>query len=185
MSGKGIAAALRMVQVQTILRNLICDYNTPKEILSELNRNLKNVLKKGTFFTAVAASIKQNGNISLCRAGHMPVIHYKKKINECFNIIPKGIGIGLGNNLIFENALEEVEIKTEKDDILFFYTDGIVECMNRNFAQYGEERLKQIILMNTEKSPKEIQESVLSNLNRFIDDAPFSDDLTMIIMKAK
>lgn len=185
MSGKGMAAALRMVQVQTILRNLICERSEAKEILFELNKNLKNILKKGSFFTAVFASIEKNGNIKFCRAGHMPVIHFSKKENECKNIIPQGIGIGLTENSFFQNTLQEVSIMPERGDILVFYTDGIVECSNRNLNQFGEERLKRLIINNNERSASEIHESILNSLKRFTDGSPFSDDLTMIVMKTK
>lgn len=185
MSGKGMAAALRMVQVQTILRNLICEHNEPKNILSELNRNLQNVLKKGSFFTAVLASIEADGRVNICRAGHMPVIHFSKSRNECVNITPKGIGIGLTGNSFFQNTLQETSLIPEHGDILVFYTDGIVECANRNLDQFGEERLKKLIINNNERSAEEIKESILNSLNKFTDGSPFSDDLTMIVMKTR
>jgi hypothetical protein len=51
VSGKGMAAALHMVQVQSILRNSVFNHNTPKEVLVSMNRNLRRVLPKGSFFT--------------------------------------------------------------------------------------------------------------------------------------
>jgi len=184
ISGKGMAAAIHMVQVQSILHHIILTESSPKEILISLNRNLKKFLRKGSFFTAALASINADGSISFVRAGHMPLIYYCKNRNECMNIIPKGIGIGLGDEPVFENTLEEFFIKPEEGDLLVFYTDGIVESMNGHHQEYGTERLKNIIVMNSGKPIKNIQEAVLSSVTNFKNNSPFYDDLTIAIMKA-
>ena len=51
ISGKGMAAALHMVQVQAILHYLVENNESPKTIISLLNKNLKKVLRKGSYFT--------------------------------------------------------------------------------------------------------------------------------------
>ncbi len=58
VSGKGMAAALHMVQVQAILRNSAFNHSTPKEVLISMNRNLKRILPKGSFFTVYVSSFK-------------------------------------------------------------------------------------------------------------------------------
>ncbi len=78
VSGKGMGAALRMVQVQAILHNLSEQYTHPKEILLALNQNLRSILKVGSFFTVSMAGFNSDNVLHLCRAGHMPLIHYQK-----------------------------------------------------------------------------------------------------------
>lgn len=183
ISGKGMAAAIHMVQVQSVLHHVIMNESSPKEILISLNRNLKKFLRKGSFFTAVLALIEQDGSIHLVRAGHMPVIYYCCTKNECITIVPKGIGIGLGDDHIFENALEEIIVKPEQGDLLVFYTDGIIESMDGFHQEYGAERLKDIIMMNSGKSAKVIQEAILSSLSSFKNNSQFYDDFTITVMK--
>ncbi|HVO74794.1 MAG TPA: PP2C family protein-serine/threonine phosphatase [Ignavibacteriaceae bacterium] len=184
ISGKGMAAAIHMVQVQSILHHIILNESSPKEILTSLNKNLKKFLRKGSFFTAVLASIENDGSIRLVRAGHMPVIYYCRSRNECNSLIPKGIGIGLGNDFIFENTLEEITIKPNPDDLIVFYTDGIIESMNGFYQEYGAERLKNIIMMNSGKPVKNIQDAILNNLSSFKNNSQYHDDLTITLMKA-
>ncbi len=183
ISGKGMAAALHMVQVQSVLNYLVLHYSSPKEILSALNKHLKKVLTKGSFFTVSIASLDSRGEMSLVRAGHMPLIHFCKGSGECKNITPKGMGIGLTNDIIFDNSLEEVFLKPEAGDILVFYTDGIVEAMNAFNNEYGEERLKNVIRKYAYKSSAGIQEEILYNIETYIGSSPAHDDLTLIIMK--
>lgn len=184
ISGKGMAAAIYMVQVQAILRNIVGECRSPKAILSSLNKSLKNVLKKGSFFTISFASLNSNGTIHLCRAGHLPLVYFRNKSNDCIDIIPSGIGIGLTQSDIFSNSLEQLELKPESGDILVFFTDGVVESMNGSLNEYGIERLKSIIKLNSQRSAKEIQQEILDSVKSFQDIHPASDDLTMIIMKA-
>ena len=70
------------------------------------------------------------------------------KEEKCINLTPKGIGIGLSRNGIFNNCLEEITIIPEQGDILIFFTDGITEAMNNYLMEYGEDRLKTVIKNN-------------------------------------
>ncbi len=184
ISGKGMAAALHMVQVQAILHYLVTHNDSPKTILTLLNKNLKRILRRGSFFTVNLARLNSNGSLLLSRAGHMPLIRYCSKEKKCFNIIPRGMGIGLSQDSIFENSLEEIEIKPESGDILIFYTDGVVEAMNGFLQEYGEERFMNVITRSADKPAKTIQESILENISAFVDSSPSHDDLTLIVMKA-
>ena len=183
ISGKGMAAALHMAQVQAVLHNLINYNNSPKEILILLNDNFIKIFKKGSFFTAILACIMPDGSILLSRAGHTPLVYYNKKEQACRNIVPRGMGIGLSRNSIFENSIEEIKIKPESGDILVFYTDGVVEAMNDFMQEYGEDMLKKVIVRNADKSAKKIQEQILENISSFTGSSPVHDDLTLIIMK--
>ncbi|MDO8550655.1 MAG: SpoIIE family protein phosphatase, partial [Ignavibacteria bacterium] len=147
VSGKGMAAALHMVQVQSILRNSVYNHNTPKEVLSSMNRNLRRVLPKGSFFTVCISSINPDGSVLLSRAGHLPLLYYKSNEDSFINVTPKGMGIGIADNGLFEKTLEEVCIKPEEDDILVFYTDGVIEARNFYKQEFGEEKLKSIVRM--------------------------------------
>ncbi len=184
ISGKGMAAALHMVKVQAILHFIIAHNYSPKIILSMLNKNLQKVLKRGSFFTVSLASIESNGSIILSRAGHMPLIHYNSCSGECKNIVPKGMGIGLNHDSIFDKSLEEINITPSKGDILVFYTDGVVEAMNIYLQEYGEKRFMDIITKNYNKPVRDIQEAILDNISYFTENSPVHDDLTLIVMKA-
>lgn len=184
ISGKGMAAAIHMVQVQAILHYIVAHNESPRTILSMLNKNLQKILKRGSFFTVSLALIENDGSIVLSRAGHMPLIHYQACSGECKNIVPKGMGIGLSHDSIFENSLEEINVTPNKGDILVFYTDGIVEAMNVYLQEYGENRFKEIITRNSQMPARDIQEAILDNISYFTENSPVHDDLTMIVMKA-
>jgi serine phosphatase RsbU (regulator of sigma subunit) len=185
VSGKGMAAALHMVQVQSILRNSVFNHDTPKEVLISMNRNLRRVLPKGSFFTVCISTINPDGSVLLSRAGHLPLLYYKRKEDNFLNIIPKGIGIGIADNGLFEKTIEEICIKPEEDDILVFYTDGVIEARNLYKQEFSEEKLKSIVRLNKDNSPEKIKNAVVQNISTFRDGTPPHDDLTLVILKAK
>jgi len=184
ISGKGMGAALHMVQVQAILKCLIASYEGTRNVLISLNNILRNIFKADTFFTITLAEIKAN-RLNICRAGHTPIIHYCCKTSTCSNITPAGIGIGLRDNGLFEKVLDEYTINTEPGDVLVFYTDGLVESMNEQKEMFGEDMLKKIVKDNSYRSAAEIQEAILFSLQRFRSTEYCDDDVTIVVLKAK
>ncbi len=183
ISGKGIGAAIHMVQVQAIIRNILESHTSPKVILSLLNNNLRSLFRPGTFFTINLVSVKPNGSCNFVRAGHLPVIHYSSRTGSCSNISPKGIGIGLSRNGLFDNSLQEVTITTEKGDFLIFFTDGITEAMNNYLMEFGEDRLTEVIRNNAFKTSTEVKNAIIDSIKTFIHNATVNDDLTLIVLK--
>lgn len=185
ISGKGMAAALYMIQVQAVFRLIMKGCSSPKKILTDLNCQLKNVFRSNSFFTVSAATINKDKTISFSRAGHLPCFHFKKNENSFNFIKPNGIGIGLRDNGIFEKVLEEITITPAPGDVLVLYTDGLTECMDKDKNEYGEENLKRVISKYSHLSAAELHKLIQSSLRIFSNGAPTHDDITYIILKAK
>jgi len=184
VSGKGMSAALHMVQVQSILHNIVNGNSSPREILLTLNQNLKRILRKGSFLTLSIAEVNSGGEIILSRAGHMPLLHYSKSSGTCCRVTPRGMGIGLANEPVFSNSTEEITLIPRSGDVFVLYTDGVVEAMDEYYHSFGEENLTRLICNNPDKSPKEIQDIVIHAIRNFTYSSPVQDDLTLIVMKA-
>ena len=184
VSGKGMAAALHMVQVQALLHSLIEQYDSPKAVLQALNKQVKPIFNSRCFFTINLAKLTNDNSLRFCRAGHMPLLIYRAATDDCETITPNGLGIGLHNGK-FDECLSEVEVATQPGDVLCFFTDGIVETMNAQKVEFGEQRFQEALCANAHKSAKEIQTAILSELAHFRGAASANDDLTLVIMKAR
>jgi len=97
ISGKGIAAALYMVRVQSIIYSLIDSYTEIKEIVINLKKYFSKNLRREFFLTLTIASIEKDGKIKITRAGHPPSFHYKSESREFLSLNPAGMGIGLND----------------------------------------------------------------------------------------
>ena len=74
-------------------------------------------------------------------------------------------------------------INLEVNDIILLYTDGIVEATNEKFEFFGEDRLKEVLIKNKDKSPKEICTLVNQSVSEFSANGIYSDDRTLVAIK--
>ena len=68
----------------------------------------------------------------------------------------------------------------EHGDILYMYTDGVVEATNTKDELYGEDRLKEILDRNSDKTAQEILKCVKEDVDAFAGEAVQFDDITMV-----
>jgi serine phosphatase RsbU (regulator of sigma subunit) len=184
ISGKGMAAALYMVQVQAILHHLVRENDSPHETLLALNQNLQSVLRPDSFLTISLAQIHASGAIDWCRAGHLPLMLYRAADQKCIHITPSGIGVGLRDETAFAKSLQQFSIQPECGDVLVWYTDGIIEAMNDQNEEYGEARLMRSIEALAHRPAQEILNSVVNKISGFCGTTPAHDDMTLIVMRA-
>jgi sigma-B regulation protein RsbU (phosphoserine phosphatase) len=118
-------------------------------------------------------------NILFGSAGHNEQLLYKKELNEFQYLKVKGIPLGVAP----ESRYLEQEIPYGKGDLLVLYTDGLTEAINKSGAEYGLERLKDIILKHKHESAAIIREKVLGAIDEFTHGLPQFDDMTMLILK--
>jgi phosphoserine phosphatase RsbU/P len=184
ISGKGMAAALYMVRVQSILHLLLESFTDVKEIVINLKKFFSKNLRREFFLTMALASIEKDNTIKSIRAGHPPVFWFKSSTKDFELLYSTGLGIGLNDKGVFEKTLEVVQIKPESNDIIFFYSDGVTEAMNLMKELFGEENIKRVISNNSEKTVEEIKEALLRALAGFRATVLQNDDITFIILKA-
>jgi phosphoserine phosphatase RsbU/P len=183
ISGKGMAAALYMVRVQSILHLLLESLTDVREITVNLKKYFSKNLRREYFLTLVSASIERDGTVSIVRAGHLPVYWYKSSEKKFEIVCPAGIAIGFNDKGIFERTLEVAEFRPEANDLIFIQTDGVTETMNTFFSEFGEENVKRILSSNANKSADEIKQCLLKAIANFRGQAVQHDDVTFVIIK--
>jgi len=185
VSGKGLGAALYMLQIKAAFHLLGNFFQSPTQILSQLNCELYKKIKVGNFFTASLLSLNEEGNFKFARAGHLPLYKYTRASHSFEFFQPKGIGIGLSNQSIFSENLEEIFIEAKSEDIFVLFTDGLTESRNTFEREFGEEKLKNVITKYSHLSSKEIKDGILRELKKFIGENSIFDDATVIVLKRK
>jgi sigma-B regulation protein RsbU (phosphoserine phosphatase) len=68
-------------------------------------------------------------------------------------------------------------------DVLVMYTDGIIECRDRNGQLFGEERLYELIRKHYLDSPKNIAAYIFDEVQRWSVGSGYTDDKTLVIIK--
>ncbi|RCK78207.1 MAG: Serine phosphatase RsbU, regulator of sigma subunit [Candidatus Ozemobacter sibiricus] len=72
-------------------------------------------------------------------------------------------------------------IDLQPGDCLLFYTDGIVEGLNRHEEPFGYDRLMKA-LAESRGSPDERLDEILHRFRQFVGDAPLGDDATLLLV---
>ena len=150
-------------------------------LIKRINRLIYEVFPYERFVTLFYCELFKDSK-GLCiyvNAGHNHPFIYKQSSNEVIELTTTGpvLGPSPEQEYYYESAL------IKKGDIIVMYTDGIVEAMDSNFELYGEERLKSVILKNTEKTPKEICQAIVEDVQIYSADGQYADDKTLVVIK--
>lgn len=176
VSGKGIPAAMFMMQSKTILKSLIGSGMDIDEAYTEANRRLSENNTAQMFVTCWVAMINlSTGHVDYVNAGHNPPILGHE--DGSVEYIRGKSGFVLAGFPGFKYQKQSFEMKP--GDFLFLYTDGVTEAMNVKSELYGENRLINL-LEDSKPTSKQICTRVLKDVKKFVGEAEQSDDITML-----
>jgi sigma-B regulation protein RsbU (phosphoserine phosphatase) len=179
--GKGIPAAMLMILTRGAFRSAAEATQGPGETLTSMNNAMyKDLRTLNSFVTVFCADWDPNtGTFVYANAGHnMPVIVRGKL--ETLDL-PDLKGVMLGG--LPEQIYKEEQLYLKEDDLVFFYTDGIVEAQNSKGEMFKIVRLIQLLIQNAHKKVSEIETAVIEALTNFTEGLPQKDDITMVILK--
>ncbi|HSC27620.1 MAG TPA: SpoIIE family protein phosphatase [Vicinamibacterales bacterium] len=192
VSGKGTSAALYMAVLKGIVLSLSQIYQSPRQLLLEVNRIISDNLDSRSFITVTYAVIDLAArHMTYARAGHTPLIYVPGPAagNRGAQVLtPNGLVLGLridGAAEKFAELLEEQRVPLHQGDILVFYTDGITEAMNARSDLFGESRLSRIVEDHSHLESGELRERILREIEAFVGSADQHDDMTMILIKVE
>ncbi len=180
VSGKGIPASLLMSSFRSAVRIMAESYTDLPGLVGRVNDHIAQNEIADRFVTSMFIILDEDkGTFYYSNAGHDPIILYRKKKDEFFEISNRGIPIG-----IFEDQ-EYIEdsFKLERGDVFVVYTDGIPEARNTKKEEFGFERFKETVKKNADKTAQEIKDEILNAVSRFVGEAKQHDDTTFMVVK--
>ena len=180
VSGKGIPGAMFMMRAKTELKTLTETGIVVNEVFERGNTTLCDGNDAMMFVTGWQGAIDlKTGLVQFANAGHNPPVLIHKD-GTC-EYVKKKVNLVLAGMEGVQYVLQE--LKMEKGDKIFIYTDGVTEATNAEFELYEEERLINCIKKNYDKSCKEICDLVKEDVDAFVKDAPQFDDITMLCLE--
>ena len=183
VSGKGIPASLFMAQATRLFRTLATQQMSPEEICTRMNDALSGDENPTDMFVTMFVGLidLKTGHMDFCNAGHNPpVIGGGELHGEMLQVCPN-VPIGIVPGLVYEGE----EIDSIKGRPLFLYTDGLNEAENRDFAQFGDEHLLDILRNTHFDSARQVIETLQAAVERHRDGAEPNDDLTMMCLRVE
>ncbi|HZD59175.1 MAG TPA: GAF domain-containing protein [Anaerolineae bacterium] len=180
VSGKGIEAASTTALAKYTVRSFSYQAKHASSVVELANRVISRDIEPGTFITLVYAIYDwQSGRMLITNAGHPFPIHYAADYGRAHPIENLNAAFGVLPDLIYTEAVERLA----EDDLLVFYTDGLIEA-RRGSEFYGTDRLIKMIEESANLSAKEIVASIIADVNAFAG-GRLTDDIALSVLKRK
>lgn len=184
VSGHGTTAAFNMAQLKGVFQSLVLMNFSTVDFVKYANKALSNCLERNTFVTLSIFIIDtKNKNITSTRAGHCPTLYYNAEEKCIYQTNKKGLGLGILRNNQFDNHVIEITQNYEPNDVLFLYTDGIIEARNKEKEEYGTKQLEESLKQNGHLNSTLIIQNVINDLYAFCGDQKLEDDYTCLAVK--
>jgi len=179
VTGKGIPASLMMVTIKTALQIRLEQTSDLQEIMTALNRLIRAQALKHymTLFLGIIDTTAQT--LAYCNAGHNYPCVISPRQHTLRYLEEGGLPLGFRDDETYLTHRADFQA----EDVLFFYTDGIVEAMNEERELYGYPRLEQLLLEYGQADLVTIQLKILEHVQAFCHETPQDDDMTMILIK--
>ncbi len=179
VSGNGLAASLVMANLQATIRSQALSGSDPAHCLERANKLLFRSTDARTFVSIFYGILDtRNNSFTYANAGqNLPVLFSEDIAPRVLST--RGMALGLT-----ENADYDVQIITIRPgDILLLFTDGITETMNGVKEEFGEERVRELIINNKLLGAPEIINKLFSATQSFANQCSQQDDMTAVVLK--
>ncbi len=187
VSGKGLGGCLVTSMLAVLLRSLRDQFNSPRELLIALEKEMQPSLGPGTFITIFYGILDTtSGHLTFASAAHSPLLVYRSEHHRVDDYKTTGIPLGAMKKGFLGKTLEDSTIELEPGDLLLQYTDGLNEAWNtERQEQFGFDRIKDLILRkirgNTADN-KELLDSLGSAAEQWARPDDIEDDLTLVVL---
>ena len=179
VSGKGVGAALLMANAQAALRALLPLEPDLARLVIDLDREVAASTPSEVFLTLFAAVLEADGRtLRWVNAGHNPpfVVRADGGVDR---LEATGVPLGMFDGMHHD----EQRTLVAPGDLLFFYTDGIVEAFDPQGEQYGTERLEELLATVKRHGIDAVLTRVDDAVRVFRAGAELSDDATMMVLR--
>ena len=180
VSGKGVPASLVMAVTRSLFRNIALHTTEPHQIVMGINESLTDNNETDMFVTLFVGVLNlTTGSLSYSNAGHdMPLLLSGDEVSllPCDPNVPAGVMPG------WSFTCQQLQVKA--GTIIFLYTDGLNEAEDNSHQQFGMDRVLQTA-KTVCRHPKELIETMTVAVQKFVNNAEQSDDLTMFAIQKK
>jgi len=181
VAGKGLPAALLMGQIHGAVRSNPWHRGPAEHV--EFARQLNSMLygrtpeaRSASLFWGVYDPLQSR--LRYISAGH------------CASFVVRAHGVdrldstGPVLGLLTDPHFGHEDISFDAGDVLVLYSDGIIEGVNADGEEYGEERLYAVLNRHRGATAEEVRTTILRDYRAFVGRAEAADDITLLVLEA-
>lgn len=186
VTGHGVPASILTATAKGCLDTLRHVHGGDMQV-AETMRVLDRVIHDaghGAFFmtaTAVVLDATENA-LYFSAAAHPPglLIRWTESGVKVSRLVARGNRLGDGDAAGFEAK----RIRVAKDDLLVWYTDGLVDAVNDEGRPYSARQLLNLLgNLDSGMSPEQVVTRIIDDVTHFRKGTPLQDDVTLVVGK--
>ena len=184
--GKGIPAGLLMTMLRGMLRAEVLTGLPPDRILHDLNQLAINDLDQSHRFVTLFYSDydPRTRKLRFANAAHNPPLLWKSSEQKIIKLDAEGFVLGIQKDAEYHCG----EIKLSENDLVLYYTDGVIDTSNSLGERFDEGRLIKTFskLCKQSYTSQEILNKLFKKLDDFTgQNRHLEDDASMVIFQLK
>jgi sigma-B regulation protein RsbU (phosphoserine phosphatase) len=184
VSGKGVPAALysafagELVRSRTYRRRYTKVATGPGDILASMNRILHDRQLEEYYCTLLYAQFDfKRRHVTMANSGLPYPIHSNAEGTRQIQL--PGVPLGSFPGITYD----ELTIDLQVGDVFVFCSDGIFEAMDTASAEFGAERLIQVVERTRTQTARVIVDAIYEAVYAFCGDAVPNDDRTAVALR--
>lgn len=183
VNGHGISAGLLMSMAKSCL--FVQGKVDPSVLamMTALNGMIFGGTKERLFMTFIYSIFNlQENTVTLSSAGHHLPYHFSAKEGK---LVPVQVRPTYPLGVREKARFNEVTVPLQAQDVLVYYTDGIIEAHTPEGEEFGFERLEDLIVKNSHLDASSLQQLILKAYEDWVRGQDPEDDMTLVVVKAR
>ncbi|MCK6684909.1 MAG: PP2C family protein-serine/threonine phosphatase [Thermoanaerobaculia bacterium] len=178
-SGHGLLASLLVRDIYVGLRMGIGGDLKIARTIERLNKILNKSRLTTKFVSLFYGEFEADGEIIYVNAGHTPPLLLRSGAKEFEILDSTGMVLGPSPNAAYGRRA----VKMHPGDVLFLYTDGIIEATNLKGQEFGEHRVKKLMKAFRKKPAQQLGEAVMAKVKEWSAGHLTEDDRTVVVIR--
>lgn len=180
VADKGVPAALFMATSLTSLRNAAQGQESPRRVLSQVNKVVAADQGPDIFVTAWYGVLDPaQGALTYANAGHSLALHLSAADGATRRLRTAGTPLGV----LSRPAIGQETCVLAPGDVVLLYTDGVTDALNENGDEFGQDRLESVLFAHRDQSAQAILDAIVQAVHAHVGAAPIFDDITIVLLK--
>jgi phosphoserine phosphatase RsbU/P len=178
--GHGIGAALLMATARASLRAYATSCSDLGQLLTRVNADLARDVHQGRFMTMLLLLVDPStGTLRWASAGHDRPIVYDPA-GRFIETEGGGIPLGVEAGAVYADSCVS---GLAPGAVVAIGTDGVWEARKPGGEFFGKDRLRALVRDHARRPAAEIAAVVATALGAFLENCPFQDDATLVIVR--
>lgn len=191
-SGDSFYGAFHITMIRALthsyIRQLEAGSLSPKKFLTEMAKSVHHNrihhedhgADMVAFFFGILDTAKME--FSFCAAGHPPAFLFKACTGKIISVESPGLPLGVGP--LDKHVYKTKKYRVNTDDLLLFFSDGLVEQRNSDGEEFGKDRLKQILINHNNIPVTELKQLIFQEFFLFKGgNIEQTDDISLILLR--